>query len=154
MTKQLIEGHHIAYAYLEGIYDDYKKKAVRPPVNNLVRILQGLIEKLGKVYIVVDALDEASEDCRSKILRILSNLSISLLVTSRPLDLSRLLPGRTIQVRIDGQTLHDIEAFATKHLEENDRIQSLMQGDEDLRAKVLCKLREKSQGMYVQSLVN
>ncbi|PPQ81894.1 hypothetical protein CVT26_014323 [Gymnopilus dilepis] len=149
MIKQLIEGHHSAYAYLEGIYDDHKKKAVRPSVDDLVRISRGLIERLGKVYIVVDALDEASEDCRSKILRILSSLSISLLITTRPLDLSRLLPGSTTEVRIDDQTLHDIEAFATKHLEENDRIQSIIQGDEDLHTKVLCKVKEKSQGMFL-----
>ena len=67
----------------------------------------------------------------------------------RPLDLSRLLPSETIQVRIEDQTLHDIEAFALKHLEDNHRIQVLIQGDEALKKAILTKLKEKSQGMYV-----
>ncbi|PPQ84972.1 hypothetical protein CVT26_008089 [Gymnopilus dilepis] len=149
MIKQLIEGHHIAYAYLEGIYDDYKKKAVRPPVDDLARILRGLIERLGKVYIVVDALDEASEDCRSEFLRVLSNLSISLLTTSRPLDLSRLLPELTVEVRISGQTSYDIESFAARCLKQSHRIQAITKGDQVLQAEILGKLKSKSQGMFL-----
>ncbi|PPQ96431.1 LOW QUALITY PROTEIN: hypothetical protein CVT26_005063 [Gymnopilus dilepis] len=149
LIKQLFEDDFNVQQYIRPIHDDHAKKGIRPSEEEWFRILKDVLGNFNRIYIVIDALDEGSAECRSSVLRMLSDLPVSLITTSRPLDLSQ--PGfkHTLEIDMDDHTKQDIESFSIHSLETNHRIQRIINGNSAVQAEILAKLKEKSHGMFL-----
>lgn len=149
LVKQLVELSPSLPSYVEQTYDDHKRKATCLSEDEMLGLFLRLLQLFTRVYVVLDALDEMSDNYGINLVNRLSSIPVHLLLTSRPLDLSLALPEHTTTLHIGAQTERDIELFITKNVEDNLLLRRLLQGDETLRFMTHAKLKEKSQGMYV-----
>ncbi|PPQ96354.1 hypothetical protein CVT26_005041 [Gymnopilus dilepis] len=149
LVKQLVELSPQLPPYVEEIYDEHKRKATRLSESGMLRLFAALTQHFTKVYVVLDALDEAPDLCKARILGGLLSLPIALFITSRPLDLTSVLPMNTVKVVLDTQTTGDIRLVASKSLDDIPRLHRLLKGDDLLRSHILDRLTVKSRGMFL-----
>jgi hypothetical protein len=147
LLKQLAECHPAVYANVKTLYDSCKIRQIRPRLAQFVEALQSAIGMFSKVFAVVDALDECSDETRAGLLKELQFLSntTSLLVTSRnhapiPRDFHGI---KQLDIRA---TVEDVDTYI------QDRIsrQPLHVGrDPKFRKEMVKMITEKAQGMSV-----
>ncbi|PPQ88247.1 hypothetical protein CVT25_005299, partial [Psilocybe cyanescens] len=152
LVKQLVEEHHDRPSIFQAVndmHDAHRKKETCPSEIDLLGLLQQLFTSFKKVFIILDAFDEASYNVRSHLLAKLLSLKAVLLVTSRPLGLglSKTLPPDAVHINIGAQTLSDIQLFVRNEVKTNSDILDLV-GDDDLcMSKVCTKIEENSKEM-------
>jgi glycyl-tRNA synthetase alpha subunit len=80
--KQLVQDHNAVYKDVKSRFKDHLDKGVRPTCQQILDALESVSGKFSKVFVVVDALDECSNETRAEFLIALQHLSrtISLLV--------------------------------------------------------------------------
>jgi hypothetical protein len=147
--KQLVEHHPRFFPYIESVYTKHMKEATRPHEQNLLELFQKLIGSFKQAYIIIDAVDEASDDTRDHLLRALSPLRANLLLTSRPSNLSKHLPQDALFVYIDALNQQDIKHFIDENFQQSIRLLDLLEGKEEDGKEIRAELTEKSNGMYV-----
>lgn len=101
---------------------------------------------LARVFVVLDGLDEASEEVRDELLQELPSTNVNLLIMSRPLDLyTPLLPNAT-HIRIQAHP-EDISVFIQEHFKKHVRLRAIAQGNPELVTELSARVQEKSGGM-------
>jgi hypothetical protein len=92
LLKQLAQSRPDFAASVIRLYDDHSKRFSRPSIDELSKALQDVCSNYTRVYIVVDALDECSnqEGTRSQIVEKLRNLQLK--TNARLLFTSRFIP--------------------------------------------------------------
>jgi len=134
---------------IETVYTKHQKEASRPHEQELLELLQKLKRFFRQTYIIIDAMDEASDDTRDRLLRALLSLQVNLLLTSRLSNLSKHLPENALFIRMEALNRHDIELFISKKFQESTRLLDFLKGKEEFRKKICAEVMEKSNGMYV-----
>ena len=147
--KQLVEHHPHVFPHIESVYTKHQKKATRPSEQELLELFQKLVRLFKQAYIITDAMDEASDDTRDRLLRALLSLQVNLLLTSRPSNLSKHLPQDALFIYIDALNRQDIERFLDDKFRESTRLSDLLRGKEELGKEIRAELTKKSNGMYV-----
>ncbi|PPQ84105.1 hypothetical protein CVT25_003471 [Psilocybe cyanescens] len=152
LVKQLVEEHHDKPPIFEAvndIHDDHKKKETYPSEVELLELLQQLFTSLKKVFIILDAFDEASYNVRAHLLAKLLSLQAVILITSRLLELglSKTLPPDAVHIYIEAQTQNDIQLFVRNEVKANSDILDLIGDDDSCMNKVCTKIEENSKGM-------
>jgi len=147
--KQLVEDHPRVFSHIESVYTKHQKEATRPHETNLLELFQKLVGLFKKAYIIIDAVDEASDDTRDHFLRALLPLQANLLLTSRPSNLSKHLPQHALVVYIDDLNQQDVEHFINTQFQQLIRLLDLLEGREELGQVIRANLTKKSNGMYV-----
>ena len=147
--KQLVEDHPHVFPHIESVYTKHQKEATRPNETNLLDLFQKLIGLFNRAYIIIDAVDEASDDTRDHFLKALLPLQASLLLTSRPSNLSKHLPHHALFVYIDDLNQQDVKHFIDTKFQQLTRLLDLLRGREELGQVIRAKLTKKSNGMYV-----
>lgn len=87
LLKQLAQQHNSPLLEMEKLRKSMSKRNRKPNQAELMPLIQGLLDKFTRVFIVIDALDECFEGYRSSVLDIISNLHSSgarIFTTSRP----------------------------------------------------------------------
>lgn len=87
LVKQIFHIRPDVSKELRVLYETHSRTGIFPSLEALTGILRAEISKFDNCYIIVDALDEISDE--SKRLRLLETLAhgkVNILVTSRPLD--------------------------------------------------------------------
>jgi hypothetical protein len=106
LLKQLVQDQPLISPNIRKLYDTHVNKRTSPTPTELLGALESEIGAFSKVFIVVDALDECTEDDnrRATLLGALLYLpeTVKLLVTSRPLP--------TIETDLKGIARLDIRA--------------------------------------------
>jgi hypothetical protein len=87
LLKQLIQPPFVSLADVGSLYQTHWRWSSRPTLDDVRTAINKEIAKLGKVFIVVDALDELSEEnrARTEFLKAIHAISgsVNLMVTSR-----------------------------------------------------------------------
>jgi hypothetical protein len=89
IIKQLVQDRPSIAQPLSSLYDQHRPKRTRPLLEELLSVLHSVLAKYSKVYVVLDALDECSEQdgTRSQLLRLCRRLQqkydLRLMATSR-----------------------------------------------------------------------
>jgi hypothetical protein len=148
--KQLVEDHPHVFPHIKAVYTKHQKEATRPHEPNLLELFQKLVGLFKQAYIIIDAVDEASDDTRDHFLRTLLPLQANLLLTSRPSNLSKHLPQHALFVYIDDLNQQDVTYFIDTKFQQLTRLSDLLRGKEELGQVIRAKLAEKSNGMYVE----
>lgn len=104
--KQLVQDQQLISPNIRSLYDTHVNRLTSPTPTELLGALESEIRAFSNVFVVVDALDECSEDDnkRANLLAALLSLpkTVKLLVTSRPLP--------TIETDLEGIARLDIYA--------------------------------------------
>jgi hypothetical protein len=147
-----VENHPHVFPHVEFVYTEHRKKATRPHEQELLDLFQKLLSLFKQAYIVIDAVDEASDDTRDRLLTALSPLQANFLLTSRPSNLSKHLPQDALFIYIETLNLQDIERFVDKKFQESTRLSDVLRGKDQLGKEIRAKVTERSNGMYVRSV--
>ena len=147
--KQLVEHHPHVFPHVELVYTTHHKKATRPHEQELLELFQKLLPLFKQAYIVIDAVDEASDDTRDRLLTALLPLQENFLLTSRPSNLSKHLPQDALFIYIEALNRQDIGRFVDKKFQESTRLSDLLRGKDQLGKEIRAEVTEKSNGMYV-----
>ena len=134
--------------------EEYNKSSGQnlPNYEQLLHILKELLGKLGRTYIVLDALDECREADYQRLVELISKLqswsgiSLHLLVTSQPRGIFTETFGPVACITLEPQvTETDIKYYVTTQLQDSYKLKKLAKHKEDITSTIV----DKSKGMYV-----
>jgi hypothetical protein len=137
---------------INTLYQDRIKKQTRPSLADYSRLLQSEIRNFSRVFIVIDALDECSENdgiregFLGEVRKLLPN--ICLLVTSRPIaNLEHEFENAThLEIHASDE---DIKRYLEAQIERQPQLARHIKADPTLRDAILNNIIKKANGMYV-----
>ncbi len=131
---------------------DHARFGSRPSNSELSRLLTSQIRHFTKVFIVVDALDECrqTEKTKEELLSELQKLpsNTHLLITSRPDIFIEREFVEAVPLRIHAQD-DDVHRYLTARISTEPLLMRHVTADPSLRSFIICRVTEKTQGMYV-----
>ncbi|KAF6741617.1 hypothetical protein DFP72DRAFT_942612 [Ephemerocybe angulata] len=146
LIAQLVEDYPCAYSYIRHIYIRRQKKALNEA--GMIKAFENLVGLFSKVFLIIDGLDEADDNVKDALLRVLPSLGANVLITSRPLDLyEHRLPG-ALHVSIEART-EDLDHFVEETVKSSSKLQAILRGDPDLIKQLKARVRETSKGMFL-----
>ncbi|KAF5340622.1 hypothetical protein D9611_007365 [Ephemerocybe angulata] len=145
---QLLEECHLIQGLID--YEYNSSKAIPLNVQEMATVLRKVVKPLSKLFVVIDGLDEAANDVKDELLDELGSLPANILLTSRPMDLFSMnhMPD-ALRVTIEAHS-EDIEAFVEGRVKKNSRLRSILGGKPELLQRLKARIKETSQGMYVE----
>ena len=121
LLKQLVQKLFPVPDSVKMLYNQHKDKGTRPPLDKFLKILESIIAKFSKVYIIIDALDECqlSGGCRPRFLS--SILSLQARTGARLFATSRSIPDieKTFKNCLSLEILasdEDIQIYLNNHM--------------------------------------
>jgi hypothetical protein len=150
LLKQLIQQQPAISDNILDLYRHHHSRQTHPPLNEYSRLLQAEASHFSKVFIVIDALDECSEDGRIRE-HFLAEVQ-KLLPKARLLVTSRNIPN--IERNFEGAARleilakdKDIERYLESRIESQPLLASYVRADSKLRADILSTIVKKAHGM-------
>lgn len=160
ILKQIIQNQPLASESIKAFCEEYFDKQRYLRLTHLINVLQSGTRRYSKVFFVIDALDECSEDYQGRLIAELESISstVYLMVTSRPLDL--------VNQQFQGACQLDINAAGGdvwKYIDSSLRIRLGQTKNEILQAQlawdnhglqdsIMEKIVANSRGMSIQSI--
>ncbi|PBK81206.1 hypothetical protein ARMGADRAFT_812790, partial [Armillaria gallica] len=148
LLKQLVQDHGLSDS-ITSLYKWCLRNQMRPSLDTLIKTLSQELESFCHVYIVLDALDEFTDDNQEELINTTRSLgnNIHLLVTSREIPKIRLLFKDETRLDIRAAAA-DINTFVMSKLSQGD-IANLINGDDNLHEMILTGVAEKARGMFL-----
>jgi hypothetical protein len=131
--------------------EDIHKSGKSPSLTSLLSVLHTAMEEFGRVYIVLDAVDESMP--RTDLIRVIRDLStdarfstLGLIVTSREyMDIEQILEPCTIPITMSNKFVEeDIGVLVRSTIQSDERYR---RWPEDLRCEMQDLIPKKAQGM-------
>jgi hypothetical protein len=149
IIKQLVQDRPSIAQPLSNLYDRHRLRRTRPPLDEILNVLQSVLTSHSKVYVVLDALDECSErdGTRSQLLRICRNLQkitdLHLMTTSRDIPdiVQEFKDTPRVEVRASNA---DLKRYVMGNV---DRFSKFVRRNSDLQELVQNKVAEAADGM-------
>lgn len=154
LLEQLCRQQGSEVQEIEELYALHVRNKTRPSVPELSRSLQNQVRRFGKVFIVIDALDECPENDRTRevflgeLRKLPSNIRI--LVTSRPNTLIEYAFAGASRLDIYAHD-DDVRRHVVARLDTQSLLAKHVTADPSLQDAIISKILEKSQGMYVNA---
>jgi Cdc6-like AAA superfamily ATPase len=157
LLRQLLQEQPNLPTAFQSLYQRHFHKNTRPSVEELRILLHSVTEAYSKVSIVVDALDECTNDDRTRdsllselfLLQSRSRATVSLFFTTRfipeILDQFKYCVRRVIRA-----SDHDINKYLDSHIS---RLTPCVARKNDLQDEIKTKIIEAVDGMYVSDLL-
>jgi hypothetical protein len=149
LLKQLVEERGTVSEHVKKLYQEHTRKNTRPTIQNFLDVLKLEIDNVYQtVFIVVDALDEASEGTQTSLVSNLRSISpaIRLLITSRDLNSIKAAMVGTPQLWIYAHP-EDIKQYIEARLCASYRLRGLLERDSELQSDFIPMVLDKSGGM-------
>ena len=144
---------------LKDIHEQHYRSDSQPKYDELRNIFLAIIQQLGHVYFIVDALDECTSDERKNLCKFLLSITeasnqgiVKFFVTSRKeSDIERVFQQNAIPtIEIEATKVDsDIEVYVKDQIELRLQDGSLRIRNMVLKDKILGALTTKAGGMYV-----
>ena len=148
LLKQLLQQLRPISSSILDLYRHHRDKTTRPSLSEYSRLLAAELHRFSKVFVVIDALDECTEEGRvreqflTEVLKLIP--SVSLLLTSR--DIPDMKRKFEVAARLDIQASdEDIRIYLESRIETE--LASFIKRDSTLRTDILTTIIEKAQGM-------
>jgi hypothetical protein len=150
LLKQLIDQRPIVSCNILELYRHHRSRQTRPPLTEVSRFLLAELRHFSKVFIVIDALDECSEESRirghflAEVMKLLP--MICLLVTSRVIpDMERRFEAASrLEIYASGT---DVRRYLEGRIERELPLADFVGTDPNLRTDILTTIVQKSDGM-------
>ena len=126
-VAQLVQDFDILPAFVQDMYERHKAQNTAPSTGHLLKATQTAVGLYKRVYVVLDALDECSDEIRWQLMESLRELEpqIHLLVTSRFLDSieKELQDFQRFEIKANKA---DLELFIDHHIRKNRNLQRIV----------------------------
>ncbi|KAI1110175.1 hypothetical protein F5Y14DRAFT_371523 [Nemania sp. NC0429] len=107
LLRQLVQTQSTLSESVKLLHGRHERTGTRPSADELLQALYSVVSEYGRVFMVIDALDECqtADDCRGKfisqLLKIVSEREVNVLATSRPIGeiVSRFEGAVTVNIR-------------------------------------------------------
>jgi Cdc6-like AAA superfamily ATPase len=121
LLKQLVQGQSLIPTPVKALYDDHVKRKTRPSFDEVSESLQSTIKSYSQVFVVIDALDECTDDACKELLSEIRHLqtqsNTKVMATSRfiatimqkfkdDINLEIRANDEDVERYLDGQMLH------------------------------------------------
>ncbi|KAJ7218758.1 ankyrin repeat-containing domain protein [Mycena rebaudengoi] len=136
-------------ASVQKLYQEHQKQRTRPSFDEVRDIVRSTIAEWSKVFIVVDALDEYSEDHRRILLDTLTTIgTVTLLLTSRPniAPVAFFPTAPVVEIRAREE---DIRRYIDVHIQTSARLSKHIRARPELRAEIESKIISNVDGMFL-----
>jgi hypothetical protein len=152
ILKQLVQEHDSVPAPLLELYELHRERSTPPHLDEVTEALSSTVETFGEVFLVVDALDECSEEVRWGLVERLKSLQprLRLLITSRYLD--------AIEEDLEGFGRYeikankaDIELFIDAQIRKNRHLRKIVERSPALRKDMKDAIVHTADEMQVPS---
>lgn len=133
---------------LVDIYGIHKDENTRATWTEISQIFEDIVTRLDIAYLVVDALDECSEDVRDGLLTFFKTLrsDTRLLVTTRHIDeiTGGFRSSPTVEIRA---SLGDLEKYVASRVGSNRRLSGYARSNILLKQEICDRVASKAEGM-------
>ena len=133
---------------LTDVYTKHDFGKTKPVWEDVVQVFEDSTKDLDTVYIVVDALDECSDDTRQILLNYFRVLpvNIRLLVTTRHIDeiTREFIDSPKVEIRADPC---DLKKYVASRIAGNRRLEGCVRDASSLKAHIYDKVITKADGM-------
>ncbi|UKZ49064.1 hypothetical protein TrVGV298_003303 [Trichoderma virens] len=149
LLKQLVQKRASLPAYISALYEQHKDQRIPPSLEAISLALQEVAKDYSQAYIIVDALDECSNDCRmrflTEILSLRNKSAVNIFATSRPNAniASKFKDGTLIEVSARDE---DIREYLNGNMH---RLPDFVFNDVQLRSEVETMIINSAQGMFL-----
>lgn len=128
LLKQLIENQDAVPDSLQAVYDRHYEQKTSPSMNETVKVLEIVVATYTKVFLVIDALDECSEETRWALLDQLREFAdnVHIMVTSRLLESIQEDLENFEQLEIKAHK-SDVELFVDRQIRKNKNLRRIVQ---------------------------
>ena len=137
LPESLVEFHRI-----------HKVQKTRPTWKEMIQIFEDIVTKLDIAYLIVDALDECSEDVRDLLLSFFETLpsNTRLMVTTRYID--EIMYGfRTSPIIEIRASVTDLKKYVASRIRRNRRLSGYVRSNGPLKQDIYDKVASKAEGM-------
>ena len=148
LVSQLLWAESTLPEELVACYEAHVPQASRPSLSESTQLLQSVVARCGRVFIIIDAFDECSEECRALFLTEIKDLrsSMNVLITSR--DLPNIEHGLTNAERLDVQAnKDDILQYIRERVAHSERIRAHASKDPNLGSLISATIADRAKGM-------
>ena len=148
LLQQLVHGLPNIPAQVRSAYDHHKRRLTRPSLIELSALIRAMVAQYFRVFLVLDALDECTEETRSDIVLEIHRLppNLSFLCTSRFAPDIEDIFGNTPQVEIRAHD-EDVRKFLQAQLQREGRLKRHVDAEFNLRDEIVDTIVLKVQGM-------
>ncbi|KAL8721440.1 MAG: hypothetical protein Q9225_001885 [Loekoesia sp. 1 TL-2023] len=140
---------------LDNLYNIHSRSMTRPKWKDIVQIFEDHVTNLDTVYLVIDALDECSEDVRKVLLRYFEILpsNIRLLLTTRHIDeiTREFRDDPMVEIRASPS---DLKRFVTSSIASNRRLADHVRNQASLEQEICERVITKADGMFLAAKLN
>ncbi|KAJ7576206.1 hypothetical protein C8J56DRAFT_800295, partial [Mycena floridula] len=158
MLKQLVQYHPSISDHLLALHNSHSSQKTFPNVAELLTALQTETSFHESVYIIVDALDECTEDNQAQELLFSTNSQglwslpdhVHLLITSR--DILSISQAFNTEPRIYIEAHQDdLQTYIKGRIITDVKLKRLVKGDTTLEAEIVDQVIVKAAGMFLQA---
>ncbi|KAI9671036.1 MAG: hypothetical protein M1831_005121 [Alyxoria varia] len=134
------------------MYEKHARSKTRPSLDEVFELFGHICESFSKVYVVLDALDEAPNRNEERIIllkqlkRSASNASV--IIFSRPLSELESVLKDTRRINVESQD-EDIECYMSERLSSCESIQVHFRKDQTLKQRIMDAVVPKARGMFL-----
>ncbi|KAL8888658.1 MAG: hypothetical protein Q9192_006142, partial [Flavoplaca navasiana] len=139
LPESLVEFHRI-----------HSAQKTRPTWKEMIQIFEDIVTKLNTAYLIVDALDECSEDVRDLLLSFFEILpsNTRLMVTTRHVD--EITYGfRTSPMIEIRASVRDLEKYVGSRVRSNRRLSGYVRSSGTLKQDICNRVASKAEGMFL-----
>ena len=152
VLRQLVHHHAAIPGHIEQMYETHLATSTRPTLEELLVELKLISQAFTDVYVIIDALDECSEDVGSKssFLEAIQDLEgyFRMIVTSRTaLNIVHYLRTAT-RLEVDARD-SDIVKYVKSRMASERRLQRNVAGHPELQATIVSTILQSTKGMFL-----
>ncbi|KAL8785730.1 MAG: hypothetical protein Q9213_003197 [Squamulea squamosa] len=141
LSKQLPEP-------LMGLHESHDNLGTRPGWIEIYQLFQGIVKRLDTVFLIIDALDEGSEEVRCVIVPKLGILppNVRVLVTTRQIEeiIDEFRGCPKLQIRA---IRYDLEKYILSRITSSKKLKRHVQGHPELEQEICDEVTSKANGM-------
>jgi ankyrin repeat domain-containing protein 50 len=145
LVRQALEDHLEFLPIVQRLRSLHQLQQTRPTQEELFSVLVEISKSFGRVFFILDGLDELRESVRQALFHLLSSLDIHLFLTSRtlPYDEGTIANAQQFDVVADGE---DIDCFLRYRLAQLPSLNALLER-ESLTEDLIFAVRQNAKGM-------
>lgn len=146
---QLAEDHEPLLPFLRDLYERHRAYRTSPTLSDLSKALSDISNLYKRIYVVLDALDECTDDVRWELIEILREIEprVHLLVTSRDLNSieEELQDFERQEIKANKA---DLELFIDHHIQKNKNLRKIVQKSPTISEDIKVAVVTTAEDMY------
>ena len=144
--NQVVRVYDGALEHIKPYYDSCTDDDSPYEVSELLEVLKRIACPPAKIFVIIDGLDEASEEVKDGLLAALPHTGVNALIFSRPMDQYRRHTPDAVFVSIQART-EDIALCVAEYVKRSSRLQAIVGGKPDLIQRLCVAIKDKANGM-------